>query len=38
MLDNSIGDDNVCARLFNDLPRATLEKVLEEVNVLSRVN
>ncbi|MBN0224537.1 Tn3 family transposase, partial [Pseudomonas aeruginosa] len=32
VLDSSISDDNVRARLFNDLPRTTLEKALEEVN------
>ena len=30
VLDSSISDDNVRARLFNDLPRVTLEKALEE--------
>ena len=36
VLDSSISDDNVRARLFNDLPRTTLEKALEEVNALIR--
>ena len=36
VLDSSISDDNVRAWLFNDLPRATLEKALEEVNALIR--
>lgn len=36
VLDSSISDDNVRARLFNDLPRVTLEKALEEVNALIR--
>lgn len=36
VLDSTISDDNVRARLFNDLPRTTLEKALEEVNALIR--
>ncbi|WP_404822116.1 hypothetical protein [Pseudomonas khavaziana] len=36
VLDSSISDDNVRARLFNDLPRVTLEKALDEVNALIR--
>lgn len=36
VLDSSISDDNVRARLFNDLPRVTLEKAQEEVNSLIR--
>lgn len=36
VLDSSISDDNVRARMFNDLPRVTLEKALEEVNALIR--
>ena len=36
VLDSSISDDNVRARLFNELPRITLEKALEEVTALIR--
>ena len=36
VLDSSISDDNVRARLFNDLPRITLEKALEEATALIR--
>ncbi|MDT4855338.1 hypothetical protein FQZ97_896880 [compost metagenome] len=36
VLDSSISDDNVRALLFNDLPRTTLEKALEEVSALIR--
>lgn len=36
VLDSSTSDDNVRARLFNDLPRVTLKKALDEVNALTR--
>lgn len=36
VLDNSINDGNVRARLSNELPRITLEKALEEVTALIR--